>query len=37
MKQTHKCSDGTEYTWVSRVAKPKSCPRCKARLDKETK
>ena len=34
-KKTHNCPDGTVYTWEARVENPKSCPRCKARLDKK--
>lgn len=25
-----------DYVWISRVESPKSCPRCKGRLDKPT-
>ena len=33
MKTCKKCN----YKWTSRKANPKSCPRCKTRLDMEYK
>jgi hypothetical protein len=32
---SHACSDlkGKSYTWIPRTTYPKSCPRCKKRLD----
>lgn len=34
----HVCWGGLDgvYKWTPRTAKPKSCPKCKARLDNKT-
>ena len=35
MKKKHKCWGGLDgvYKWIPRTENPKSCPRCKERLD----
>lgn len=33
----HDCPNQGIYEWKERVKKPKGCPRCKNRLDRETK
>lgn len=35
MEMKHKCWGGLDgiYKWYARIKNPKSCPRCKARLD----
>lgn len=33
----HKCPDGVTHEWTPRTADPKTCPRCKAYLNKPVK
>lgn len=32
---SHQCNDGELYSWITRVASPKACPRCHGRLDRK--